>query len=385
QIFMFPNPFRAALWNMWFKEGADLPPLGKKLDYVVMLADGQDAEERLILDYLRRSPYYKTVRHNGEILVLKNVRRHGKSGFGANYILSDPGGQVRQTGKLSMLYFPDSGYYFRNLLGEELPGQRPFALEIFGYLFLPADGHYIFSVAGGDGYLLTLNGRPVPDHLKRGFYKFRLKYLRRAGPGGLKFVVTPPSGRSYIIPDEQLLPGKDPALFARVSRRTPATRPVRPTNLLRNSGFEKTFAAAPRDWRVECWQGENAACSSGVSATAKKSGRYSAMLKNDGLADSRWVQELAVKPNTIYQLSGWVRTENVGSQGAGAFLLTEGAPLRTAQLFGTTGWRFLAARGRTGYGVTRLKVLCRLGDYGATNSGVAYFDGLEFSEVPDDD
>ena len=282
-----------------------------------------------------------------------------------------------------MLYFPGSNYYFRNLLGEELPPQKSFTLDIFGYLFLPEDGRYVFSLPGGNSCSLTIDDRPATGFLKRGAHRFTLKYRHRDGPYSLKLVVTTPAGRSYIIPDEQLFSAYDPELFAQASRRV--TRRSRPTNLLRNGGFEKTFTDVPGDWRIECWQNDNAVCAYHVSAGEKRSGRYSALLRHEGSSDSRWVQEIAVKPNTNYQLSGWVKTDNVGHKGAGAFLQTEGAEIRAAQLFGTTGWQFLTAQGKTGYGVKQLKVLCRLGDYGATNSGTAYFDDLEFKEVPDND
>ena len=110
---------------------------------------------------------------------------------------------------------------------------------------------------------------------------------------------------------------------------------------------------------------------------------------------SRWKQEVAVKPDTEYRLSGWIKSENVSTRGAGAHLQAEGivthsdtAPertdvvARTQGIYGTADWQYVETKFRTGREHRNLMVFCGLGDYGAHTTGMAYFDDIRMQEVP---
>jgi len=219
EIYMFPNPFKSVLWNMWFKEGKDAPPSEGHIDYVILDLDAYTSEEeKLIIRYLLDSPYYQKVYDNYPILVLKHTDYKREGNLGANYLLYTLDKQVsliddfskklkiKKKGILSMLYFPDSNYYLRNLLGENIPVESQFALEIFGYLFIPKAGEYKFNIQSDAQALIEVNGEiySLPLFLKKGFHKYRIKYLNYGQKYNLKFTVSPPHGLSYIISDRDL-------------------------------------------------------------------------------------------------------------------------------------------------------------------------------------
>jgi hypothetical protein len=120
-----------------------------------------------------------------------------------------------------------------------------------------------------------------------------------------------------------------------------------------------------------------------VDGNAGKEGRCAGLIEHrDGVADSRWVQEVTVKPGTEYTFAGWIRTEDVTRHGAGAFLVVENTTFKTEEIFGTADWQHVEVTARTEAGQERLKVQCRLGNYGAPNTGRAWFDGITFREAP---
>ncbi len=151
-----------------------------------------------------------------------------------------------------------------------------------------------------------------------------------------------------------------------------------------NGGFEKVFGNFAKDWRLECWQEPNAFCSYQVDPKIKRGGRYSAKIEHQGKADSRWTQEVRLNPGAEYKLSGWIKTVNVARVGMGAFIQVEGANLRTQPIHGTSDWQYVETVGRAGLDQTQAKIQCRLGDYGAPNTGTAYFDDLQLIELKGD-
>lgn len=154
-----------------------------------------------------------------------------------------------------------------------------------------------------------------------------------------------------------------------------------PPELLKNPGFERGLVNKPADWQVECWQDDKALCEYTLHSAAR-SGRHSAMIRHNGTADSRWVQEVKVEPDTTYRLAGWVKTVGVGPAGTGAFLQIAGAALRTRVLRGDNDWTLLEVTGRTPEDTAQVKIECRLGDFGATTKGTAYFDEISWKKVP---
>ena len=112
------------------------------------------------------------------------------------------------------------------------------------------------------------------------------------------------------------------------------------------------------------------------------------------------MQDVPVRPDTEYRLSGWIKTDGVPDTGTGAHLQVEGTfnasewiftlpdrrtemMGRSAVLYGSTDWRYVTCIFRTRRDQKKIRVICGLGDYGAQTTGTAYFDGIQLIEVPD--
>ncbi|MBQ5488984.1 MAG: phospholipid carrier-dependent glycosyltransferase [Clostridia bacterium] len=103
-------------------------------------------------------------------------------------------------------------------------------------------------------------------------------------------------------------------------------------------------------------------------------------LSNATEDDAHFVQEISVKPNTVYKFSVYAKTENVVG-GAGANIGMEDLTYYSTPLTGTVGWTRLELVGKTGASQKTVKVGCRLGNYGATSSGTAYFSDFSAEEL----
>jgi len=389
EIYMFPNPFRATYWNMWFREGKDIPSSEGRVDYIMADKTSHTGEDRLILNYLLNSSYYEEIYQNDPILILKHTDYKRVANLGANYILFDGKQKIKSKGIFSMLYFPDSNYYFRNLLGEEVLAEKRFALEMFGYLFIPENDQYKFEIQTDGQYLMEVDGKAAmaTQNLSKGFHRYKIKYLNNNNRYGLKIILHPFRGQAYIIPDQHLRLIYSPQEFNDFMRKAKEKRREHEEfirnlpNKVLNGGFESVMGDLPRDWRLECWQAENAICSYEVDSKYKVKGKYSANIEHRGKADSRWVQETEVKPNTNYKLSGWIKTVGVGGEGAGASIQIQDTAIKTEVLSGTRDWTYVEVEFKTGLEQKSVKVSCRLGDYGAINTGTAYFDDIIMKEI----
>ena len=96
--------------------------------------------------------------------------------------------------------------------------------------------------------------------------------------------------------------------------------------------------------------------------------------------DSRVAQTVAVKPDTIYRLSGWICAS--ASDGWGANLSVAGVYSSTSPLFETDGtWKYVELYGKTNQNQHAITVYLRLGGYGGESSGEAFFSGVSLIEI----
>ena len=110
-----------------------------------------------------------------------------------------------------------------------------------------------------------------------------------------------------------------------------------------------------------------------------------AFIQNFEKNDSRYVQYVDVEPDTVYRLSGYIRTENV-TDGRGANLSIEGLYAFSDSVYGTHDWQYIEYYGETGPDQTYVGVYARLGGYGGESAGKAWFDDIRLEavdEVPD--
>lgn len=98
--------------------------------------------------------------------------------------------------------------------------------------------------------------------------------------------------------------------------------------------------------------------------------------------DARFVQELAVEPDSVYRFACRARSENIGdsARGAGISVLEvmDGSP----DIKGSVNeWQLLEFYGKTGPAQRKLSVTVGIGGYGSLNSGTAWFKDITVTKV----
>lgn len=153
-------------------------------------------------------------------------------------------------------------------------------------------------------------------------------------------------------------------------------------NLLVNGGFE-TVDSQNRslEWGMDYWK-----TGSELVITDRKvhSGKYAACLQSAEENDVRLIQNVPVLPETIYRFSGWVATENIRSPIAGASLSVIQGMVRSKSVMGKNEWEPLELVFRTDKDQHEVTLAVRLGFYGETVTGTAYFDDLRLEKMSSD-
>jgi hypothetical protein len=151
-------------------------------------------------------------------------------------------------------------------------------------------------------------------------------------------------------------------------------------NLISSGGFETGTAAAASGWSRSQF-----ATGATFSRNRKQahSGQASAEINAPKANDVRWVQTVTVHPNTVYRLSGWIKTQDVATSGGGdvgANLGFDGTWTHSPGLLGSHGWTRVAITISSGSS-TSLTVAARLGYWRAASSGTAWYDDVRLEEV----
>lgn len=156
-------------------------------------------------------------------------------------------------------------------------------------------------------------------------------------------------------------------------------------NLLKNGSFETLDASGmPVGWYTEAYFKTPGYTEYSV-APEGRDGQNAAVVENFGANDARFAQDVAVEPDSIYRLSGYIRTENVPQDlGRGANLSVEGVYVFSPSVYGTEDWQLITLYGRTGPDQNMVTVLARLGGYGGESEGKAYFDDIRLEKVTGD-
>lgn len=150
-------------------------------------------------------------------------------------------------------------------------------------------------------------------------------------------------------------------------------------NLLKNGGFEE---GSPSSWEQDVWNHGDTYSKLAISREVFHSGKQSALIESIRENDAKWVQTVAVKPEQLYRLSGWILTESAGAGAKGANLSVLGTLETSADYRNTSGqWQYVELYGRTSPKQKELKVAARLGGYGSLNKGKAYFDDILLEEM----
>ncbi len=151
------------------------------------------------------------------------------------------------------------------------------------------------------------------------------------------------------------------------------------SNLVLNPGFEEREGTDTYYWTTGSWEEKG---SFRLDTAQSRSGQASILITNDLPTDSRCKQQIAVKANTYYRLSCWIKTENVGTDTKGVNLSVEGLTDTSADFRGTSSdWNYTELYGLTGKDQQSLILTLGLGGYGSLNTGKAWFDDVSVEEM----
>jgi hypothetical protein len=159
---------------------------------------------------------------------------------------------------------------------------------------------------------------------------------------------------------------------------------TRPTNLVANGSFEQgEFSpnSFPDAWS---WDAYAQGAIPIWDDSKARAGHRSVEISSPTLDDACWIQNIPTEPNTLYYLSGWVKTKHVAHSpqivDAGANLSLLSTFTHSPGILGTHDWT------RTGIlfnseSNDQVTVAARLGFYGGTTTGTAWFDDVRLVPV----
>jgi len=154
------------------------------------------------------------------------------------------------------------------------------------------------------------------------------------------------------------------------------------SNLLLNGDFEggASEETIPNEWFTEMWV--KTPEHTGISVDEIDGNRV-LKINNSFENDARISQNVKVKGNKTYKLSGYIFTYGV-TGGQGANLSFEDVMTTTEGVFDSQGdWQYVEMYGKTSLLQRNIKVFVRVGGYGALSEGEAYFDNVKLEEVKD--
>ena len=155
-------------------------------------------------------------------------------------------------------------------------------------------------------------------------------------------------------------------------------------NLLRNGDFKPKAIEnrIPAAWKTSTWGGDP------IFGIDRKESRKGVAVKISSTtgANASWSQTVKVKPNSVYELSAWVKTENV-DKGSGVGVVVNMHELqydgRTEGLDGTNDWQKIKIQANSGKH-NSLLINLTFGGWGDA-TGTAWFDDVRFAEISSPD
>lgn len=147
------------------------------------------------------------------------------------------------------------------------------------------------------------------------------------------------------------------------------------TELVKNGLLTAGKDGKPDAWRYEGYAADATAFSWAVG----DNGLGVLTIDSTQPNDARWVQSVPVSPNTWYQVTAWIRAENVGADAMGVYVSVMDTFSNSRDLRGTTGWQPVGFWTKTGGLETTLPITCRLGGYSSLNTGKGQCAGISVS------
>jgi hypothetical protein len=153
-------------------------------------------------------------------------------------------------------------------------------------------------------------------------------------------------------------------------------------NLANNSSFEEEEGAMPRGWQVGlCDQNTGVTELKYEKSGGHSGGKYITII-NHAQNDARIKQEISIKENALYKISGWIKTQNLDTNLKGANISIDGRLETSQDIRGTNGqWQYNEMYVKTGTGVNSMIITLGIGGYGSMTTGQASFDDVMVEEI----
>ncbi len=154
----------------------------------------------------------------------------------------------------------------------------------------------------------------------------------------------------------------------------PSERRITP--VLQNPGFEEQLEG----WHRGGWRVGEGTDSVRVDEAIHHGGSHAAKFSHGQPNDTYLVQSIPVTPSTVYHISGWIKTEGVvvhEAEKVGAAFGVKDTWVHSDDVEGTQPWQYRELWVRTAPHQTHLGVTCRLGHWGNTATGTAWFDDVQ--------
>lgn len=147
--------------------------------------------------------------------------------------------------------------------------------------------------------------------------------------------------------------------------------------LITNGSFEKLSGELAEGWSGRSFRGT----AKHAIAEVARTGKYSVQISADKAAEWGVTMDVKVDRNSEYELSAWVKTENVGGGGRGALLYVSAHPDAPGSngIKGTQDWTQIKLRFNTG-SQNVASINCLFGGWGVS-TGKAYWDDVSLRKV----
>ncbi|TYQ16158.1 UNVERIFIED_CONTAM: putative membrane-bound dolichyl-phosphate-mannose-protein mannosyltransferase [Acetivibrio alkalicellulosi] len=155
-------------------------------------------------------------------------------------------------------------------------------------------------------------------------------------------------------------------------------------NLVMNPTFDEGNQDELYFWSKLPWYSDEGVTEFIIDENTSFKGSRSVCIINNSPNDARYTQTIAVKGDTLYRFSSWIKTENVGSDGLGANLSIYNLPHLSRDIKGTSeNWEYVEFYGQTSPNQDTVLLTLALGGHGDQNfnTGKAWFDNVEVVEV----
>lgn len=152
-------------------------------------------------------------------------------------------------------------------------------------------------------------------------------------------------------------------------------------NLIANGGFEEASGILPEDWTIGRWYWDEGVSYLSLSDKAY-AGQWSVCVENVEENDARFEQTISVKPNTWYRISCMICAEGCDEASGGAGISVKDTFVTSEYVYDTAGeWAEAVLYGKTASDQKSITILCRVGGYGALNTGKAWFDEVSVERI----